>query len=243
MQRFPRRYVAPNVLHRTETKSQKMLTAESYASLRSACLHSYMQMAIHMASTKSVKTAERMKTSRKNPAVVTSKSAPVSGHAGEIKAEISIKKAAGTICAVISLPPPTGQPLKPPGKSPRIATAPHPHTSRWKNAKQARGSVNTHICLARSLSDLGNRSEAGRGQILRAFALRRNACLPRFTMFKRIVVLFAQESGEIRPEGSPLGGCTGQVILQPILPKSDRLLEGAAITQSLSGASRLAIRS
>ena len=36
-----------------------------------------------------------------------------------------------------------------------------------------------------------------------------------FTIFKRIVVLFVQESGEI---------CTGQVILQPILLKSDRLL-------------------
>jgi hypothetical protein len=73
---------------------------------------------------------------------------------------------------------------------------------------------------------------------------------PRFTILKRIVVLFAQESGEIRPAGStlgvrpagstlgvrpqevplgcarssPLGGCTGQVILQPILPKSDRHL-------------------
>src|SRR5450759_433373 len=58
---------------------------------------------------------------------------------------------------------------------------------------------------ARSLPALGNRSEAGRGKILRAFALRRNACLPRFTIFKRIVVLFAPESGEIRPEGSTLG--------------------------------------
>src|SRR5450759_3264669 len=29
-------------------------------------------------------------------------------------------------------------------------------------------------------ADLGNRSEAGRGQILRAFALRRNACNGRF---------------------------------------------------------------
>jgi hypothetical protein len=52
-----------------------------------------------------------------------------------------------------------------------------------------------------SLTDLGNRSEARRGQS--------------FTVFKRIVVPFAQESGEL---------CTGQVILRSILPKSDRLL-------------------
>ena len=58
--------------------------------------------------------------------------------------------------------------------------------------------------IASSLSDLKNRSEkcAGRGQI--------------FTLFKPMVVPLAQESGEI---------CTGQVILQPISFKPDRLLK------------------
>jgi hypothetical protein len=74
-----------------------------------------------MAGTKSVKTAVKVKTSRKNRADITSKSVPVNGHAGEINAEVSSKQAAGTICAVMSLPPPAGQPPKPPGKIPRIA--------------------------------------------------------------------------------------------------------------------------
>jgi hypothetical protein len=74
-----------------------------------------------MASTKPVKTGVKMKTSRKHPADITSKSLHVNGNPGEIKTEVSIKQPAGTVCAVMSLPAPTGQPPKPPGKSPRIA--------------------------------------------------------------------------------------------------------------------------
>jgi len=81
-----------------------------------------------------------------------------------------------------------------------------------------------------SLSDLKNRSEvlqagkprsgcsqnsAGRGQILRAFALRRNACLPHLPVLQVNSHSIDQKSGEI---------CTGQADLQPISFKSDRLL-------------------
>lgn len=93
-----------------------------------------------MASTKSVKTAVKAKTSRKNPADVKSKSVPVNGHAGAIKSEVSIKQPAGTICAVMSLPPPTGQPPKPPGKSPRIAdraASPYKSVKKRKAAQVA----------------------------------------------------------------------------------------------------------
>jgi len=86
-----------------------------------------------MASTKSVKTAAKVKTSRKNSADVTSRRVPVNGDAGEIKAEVSIKQPAGAICAVMSLPPRTGQPPKPPGKSPRIADRP---ASPYKSVKK-----------------------------------------------------------------------------------------------------------
>ena len=74
-----------------------------------------------MASAKLVKTTVKVKTLRKATADVTLKSVPVSAHAGEIKAEVNSKQNAGTLCAVMSLPPPTGQPPTPPGKSPRIA--------------------------------------------------------------------------------------------------------------------------
>ena len=74
-----------------------------------------------MARTKTVKMPAKVKTSRKSPAAVTSKKVPDNGHAEEIQAEVRIKQFAGTIRAVMSLPPPTGRPPKPPGKSPRIA--------------------------------------------------------------------------------------------------------------------------
>jgi hypothetical protein len=90
------------------------------------CVASFMQRPIHMASTKLGKTAVKMKTSRKDPAVVPSESVPVNGHAGEIKAEVSIKQAAGINRAIMSFAPPTGQPLKPTGKSPRIADSARP---------------------------------------------------------------------------------------------------------------------
>jgi hypothetical protein len=73
-----------------------------------------------MANSKSVKTAAKMKTSRKDPTVVISKSDPANMPIEESKLEVSIKQAAGTIRALMSLPPPTGQPIKPPGKGPRF---------------------------------------------------------------------------------------------------------------------------
>ena len=54
---------------------------------------------------------------------------------------------------------------------------------------------------------------------MRVFALRQNTCLPRCTHFKPMVVPLAMENGEI---------CTGQIILQPIFLKSDRLLASSA---------------
>jgi hypothetical protein len=86
-----------------------------------------------MTSTKPVKVAAKMKTSRKHPGDVTSKGVQVNGNAGEIKTQASIKQPAGTVCAVMSLPAPTGQPPKPPGKSPRIADR---ATTRYKSVKK-----------------------------------------------------------------------------------------------------------
>jgi len=95
--------------------------------------------------------------------------------------------------------------------------------SRSATAKPASASYS-------SLSDLKNRSEvlqagkprsgcsqnsAGRGQILRAFALRRNACLPHLPVLQVNSHSIDQKSGEI---------CTGQADLQPTSFKSDRLL-------------------
>jgi hypothetical protein len=61
----------------------------------------------------------------------------------------------------------------------------------------------------------GSQNLAGRGQILRAFALRQNARIPSLTILQINSRSIGRKSGEI---------CTGQADLQPISFKSDRLL-------------------
>ena len=99
-----------------------------------------MQRAFEVASMKSVKTDAKVKALRKNTAVVTSKSAPINGFAQAAKAEVPIKQTAGAICAVMSLPPPTGQPPEPQVKSPRIpdrAASPYRSVKRRRKAEVA----------------------------------------------------------------------------------------------------------
>ena len=77
-----------------------------------------------MASTKTVKTvktAAKEKVAGKAPGAAAAKKLADKAQAAEVKVEVRIKEAPGSIRAVMSLPPPTGQPPKPPGKAQRIA--------------------------------------------------------------------------------------------------------------------------
>lgn len=84
-----------------------------------------------MASTKTVKTAAKAKVAGKTPAAA--KKLADKAPAAEIKVEERIKEAPGSIRAVMSLPPPTGQPPKPPGKAQRIADS---AVTRYKAAEK-----------------------------------------------------------------------------------------------------------
>jgi hypothetical protein len=65
-----------------------------------------------MAKAKIVKAASTAKVRKaKSPAVA------------EVVPEIRVKQPAGSVHPVMSLPPPTGQPPKPPGKGPRLSDA------------------------------------------------------------------------------------------------------------------------
>ena len=89
-----------------------------------------------MASTKivkTVKTAAKAKVAGKTPATATAKKLADKIQAAEIKVEVRIKEAPGSIRAVMSLPPPTGQPPKPPGKAQRIADS---AVTRYKAAEK-----------------------------------------------------------------------------------------------------------
>ena len=65
-----------------------------------------------MNSTKLAKPATKAKTTRK--------SATAKSVVAEVEAPVAVKQAHGTSRPVMSLPPPTGQPPKAPGKSARI---------------------------------------------------------------------------------------------------------------------------
>ena len=70
---------------------------------------------------KTVKTAAKVKVAGKTPTAAAAKKLADKVQAAEVKVEVRIKEAPGSIRAVMSLPPPTGQPPKPPGKAQRIA--------------------------------------------------------------------------------------------------------------------------